>query len=154
MLPLVQLLGEEKRLVEKFIALLALEQDALTKGAADELPLIVNDKKTLVEALNSLETTRASLISSTPQDSGNQAMERWLSIHPDEKSVANLWREILKLAAEAKQQHALNGRLINMHLTRTSEALNILTQRQQYTGLYGSDGQATSGSGSRIVDSA
>ena len=48
----------------------------------------------------------------------------------------------------------MNGELIAMHLARTSEALDILTQRQNKASLYGSDGQAAGGSGSRIVDSA
>ena len=50
--------------------------------------------------------------------------------------------------------HLENQELLNKRLATTEAALDILMQRQKDTAVYGSDGQTTSLSGSRIVDSA
>jgi flagella synthesis protein FlgN len=58
------------------------------------------------------------------------------------------------LAKEAKALHDLNGKLLNIHLQQTTEAIAVLTQQHQAHSLYGSDGQSAMSTGSRIVDSA
>jgi len=81
-------------------------------------------------------------------------MRTWLLAHPQEGEAGKLWDDILALAEEAKRLHTLNGELIALHLRKTTEAIDILSQRQRDKPLYGSDGQSTGGSGNRIVDSA
>ena len=80
--------------------------------------------------------------------------EAWLQQHPQEKKSAALWVKLLKLAREAKTLHDLNGKLLNIHLQQTTDAIAVLTQQHQAHSLYGSDGQSAMSTGSRIVDSA
>lgn len=150
MTPLARLLNEEKGLIERFIEVLLQEQAALRSGKAEDLGPISEEKIALVGALNETESRRGQLI----EKADRAGMTRWLAAHPEERVAAGVWAQVLKLAGEAKQHHELNGQLITLHLKRTNEALAVLTHRSDNAKLYGSDGQATGGSGSRIVDSA
>ena len=153
MTPLAGILTREKELVSRFILLLKQEQEVLKSGRPDELGKINEEKLKLVDQLNQIGTERAQLTNGlAPQD--NSANMSWLTKHPLEKQSAALWGKLIHLAREAKELHALNGQLIGMHLRQTNDALAILTQRQQEHTLYGSNGQSSQLTGSRIVDSA
>lgn len=151
---LQQLLEAEKGLVTRFLGLLREEQSALVEGLAETLSVLNQTKLELIDTLNTAEAARGAFIAASSTGNGKAEMKAWLLRHPAEKSARLLWEEILDLAREARQLHEMNGELIAMHLSKTSEAIDILTQRQKEAALYGSNGQAASGTGSRIVDSA
>lgn len=147
-------LTEETALLRRFIDVLHEEQSLLVAGDADALAGINAAKLELVDLLNAAERGRLGLLGLTPSQAGQQDMNNWLQQHPAESAALQLWRALISLAREAREIHNINGELIAMHLANTSEALDILTQRQNDSALYGSNGQAAPGSGSRIVDSA
>ena len=144
------LLETEKAAIEAFVALLREEQEALIAGQADVLETIGSRKLELVEQLNAIEARRQAMNGI----STSQAMQAWLQGQPEEYYSLALWDGIIDLARTAKALHATNGELVAMHLAKTAEAIDVLTQRQKEATLYGPNGQAASGSGSRIVDSA
>lgn len=144
------LLETEKAAIEAFVALLREEQEALIAGQADVLETIGSRKLELVEQLNAIEARRQAMNGR----STSQAMQAWLQGQPEEHYSLALWNGIIDLARTAKALHATNGELVAMHLAKTAEAIDVLTQRQKEATLYGANGQAASGSGSRIVDSA
>lgn len=148
------LLADEKELVSRFLNMLREEQSLLVSGDADSLHAIGLGKLELVELLNRAEASRTDFLSAETPSGKKPEMTEWLKQHPTEKFARQLWSDILELAREARQLHTLNGELINSHLARTAEAIAILTQRQKDQALYGSNGQAAAGTGSRIVDSA
>lgn len=146
---------DETALLRRFIEVLREEQSLLTSGQTDALAEVGATKLDLVEKLNASEQARLRLlVGLTPAQSSRQDMAEWLRRNPAESAARQSWEQLITLAREAREIHAMNGELIAMHLARTSEALDILTQRQSEASLYGSDGQAATGSGSRIVDSA
>ncbi|WP_298398036.1 flagella synthesis protein FlgN [uncultured Azonexus sp.] len=145
---------DETALLRRFIEVLREEQSLLTSGQTDALAEVGATKLDLVEKLNASEQARLRLLGLTPAQSSRQDMAEWLRRNPAESAARQSWEQLITLAREAREIHAMNGELIAMHLARTSEALDILTQRQSEASLYGSDGQAATGSGSRIVDSA
>ena len=144
----------EITLVSRFISLLQDEQETLKRADATALAEIGAAKIDLVEQLNSLETERRDLLGITGNENTRQAMTDWLANHPQAQTAAVNWESLLNLAREAKQLHELNASIVGMHLRQTSEALFILTRQAEQHALYGSDGQASQISGSRIVDSA
>jgi flagella synthesis protein FlgN len=147
-------LTDETALLRRFIDVLREEQSLLVAGEADALAGINAAKLELVDLLNAAEHGRLRLLGLAPSQSGQQDMNNWLHQHPEESAAQKLWQALISLAREAREIHNINGELIAMHLANTTEALDILTQRQNESALYGSDGQAAPGSGSRIVDSA
>lgn len=144
------LLETEKAAIEAFVALLREEQEALIAGQADALEMIGSQKLELVGQLNTIEAHRQALTGMPT----SLAMQEWLQGQREEQHGLALWAGIIDLARTAKALHATNGELVAMHLAKTAEAIDVLTQRQKEATLYGSNGQAASGSGSRIVDSA
>lgn len=149
MSPLSAALQREIDIASRFLSVLEREQEALS--ASNMLPLeqINGEKAELIGLLNSASQEREQF---TGPISGSLA--QWLKENSQDAEAAILWEKLSAVARQAKQTHELNGKLIAMHLSRTSEALAILTHRQQHNSLYGSDGQAFQTTGSRIVDSA
>lgn len=144
----------EIELISQFIALLKEEQDALKRADPSVLQDIGAQKATLAGQLNGLESGRRSALGLTDDRNTRTAMAEWLAQHPEERNAAVNWEKLLELASEAKQLHELNANLVAMHLRLTSDALTILMRQSGQNTLYGSNGQAATASGSRIVDSA
>jgi flagella synthesis protein FlgN len=155
MTALAALLTRETELVSQFISVLKHEQETLKLGKPDELAAINAEKMLLVEQLNQIGIERSALADMTGTGTDRTTMVAWLEKNPQEKKSAALWVKLLQLAQEAKELHQLNGKLISMHLQHTTDAIAVLTQQhREHSLLYGSDGQASAYTGSRIVDSA
>ncbi len=151
MTALARVLQQEISLVEAFLQALEREQIALRDIQPQALAEVVASKQRLVEQLNQLASDRAVLCGGATTST---AMVNWLAQHKHEQEAAQLWPQLLEKAREAQRMHSLNGQLINIHLSRTSNALKVLGQTQSAHTLYGSDGQSFGGSGSRIIDAA
>lgn len=149
---LLDLLQEERELVSCFITCLHDEASALGEIRPEALAEIGQKKTDLTHRIDALERQRNQMTGGNARERGRMA--DWLATHPDEAAAADVWNEIMTLATEARRLHEVNGELIALHLRKTTEAIEILSQRQNDKPLYGSDGQSTGSSGSRIVDSA
>lgn len=149
-----KIIEREISLITRFLALLLDEQAALVAANPEALPAIHEEKYVVVDQLNSIEIERSSLTPGSPASSARERMELWLAEHPEEKQIADRWRQLIQLCQTAKQQNFLNSRLVNLHLEQTSQALAILNRDIDESILYGSDGQAAQYMGRRIVDSA
>lgn len=154
MTPLASVISQEAELVSALLSLLEGEQALLNSGRPEGLGEITNRKNALIEQINRQDETRIQLIR-CPELAGNRdGMTNWLAAHPQEKEAALLWEKVISVMRSAKALHEQNGLLINLLLGQTKDALEILLQHQQQHALYGSDGQAATNKGSRIVDSA
>lgn len=147
-------LGWEIKLVGRFLEILQKEQEALKKGNPAALPELGAAKSELIVQLNGAEDERNRLIGGSPEVGDRNSMQRWLDNNPQAPQCRDLWHKLLELAREAKLMHELNGQLLTLHLRQTGDALAILTKRNQENTIYSSDGQTTTYTGSRIVDSA
>lgn len=154
--PAKSLLLRENDLITRFLDLLKEEQGVLLSATADELAAVVTRKQPLIDALNRIENERAVLIGCAAGKTSRADMQNWLEQQPqpDAAELAVLWQTTLHIAQQAKALHLENQDLLNKQLARTEAALDILMQRQKSTAVYGSDGQTSCFSGSRIVDSA
>ena len=149
-----ELLEREISLVSRFVTALQDEQAALKAASPDALPTIHEEKSALVDQINHLESERIKWVGGPVGLSDRERMNAWLQAHPSETLLAAHWEKLLELAGEAKRQNELNAALVKLHLERTSQALAILTRHAQDNLLYGSNGQAATYTGSRLVDSA
>lgn len=151
---LAALTEQEIKLISSLKSRLEEEQEALKAGNATALPALGDQKQKLIEQLNSLESERAGFLGCHQGEDVRAAMENWLGKHPEQRQLAGNWKKLLDLARQAKQLHEVNGQLVNMHLQQTKEILAALNLTAQQNTFYGADGQASTASGSRIVDSA
>lgn len=149
-----QIIEREIKLISRLVALLQEEQNSLKTADPLALPRIHEEKSVLVDQLNALENERIQMIGGPASQPDRQRMQAWLDAHPVETKVASQWQQLIQLAQEAKQQSQLNASLVRLHLEKTTQALAILTRHAHDNLLYGSNGQAASYTGSRIVDSA
>jgi len=151
---LAHTLEREIDLISRFLVCLDEEQTALKSAQPDSLPAIHDTKTALVDQLNALEVQRIKQVGGPAELSDKERMQAWIKAHPAEKQIAESWNNLIGLAHSAKQKNELNAVLVKLHLDRTSQALAILTKHAQENTLYGSNGQASTYTGSRIVDSA
>lgn len=154
MSPIAALTEREIPLISRFVALLQEEQDCLTRADVNALEEIGNAKTALAGQLNAHEGERRALLGLDASKKTREGMAAWLKEHPEDNNVAVNWEKLLILATEAKTLHELNAKLLGMHLQQTTEALAALTRQAENVTLYGSNGQTSLSSGSRIVDSA
>ena len=149
-----KLIEREITLISRFVTSLQEEQEALKAANPESLPTIHEEKSRLVDQLNALENERIQLVGGSANMPDRERMAAWLQVHPNEKTVAGHWKKLIELAQEAKRLSDLNAALVKLHLEKTTQALAILTRHAQENLFYGSDGQAATYTGSRIVDSA
>lgn len=150
---LSDILERETDLVSRFIDVLRQEETVLASAKTDDLDAINAKKLVLVESLNQASKERSLLIFGEESASRSQTTA-WLSENPKEEKSRKLWDVLIDHAGEARRLHHLNGELLNLMLRKTSDALAVLTRRQQDQALYGSNGHSSPATGSRIVDSA
>lgn len=151
---LLELLAHETKLVGEFIAKLTVEQEALKQGAMESLAAINTRKLELANLLNAAESERNTALVKSGFVGDRGGMLNWLAKHDKESAVAREWKRLMELAAEARELNRLNGKLIDLRLQATNQALNALTLAPQRSTLYGPDGHATRSTGSRIIDAA
>src|SRR5262249_19964257 len=109
----------------RLLSLLHKERDALRKASADALPEIAEEKFHEVEKLLALVQARVARF----EDGADR-----------ESDAA--WQELCRLAADAKRQNELNGRLIAVQQQHFDRALSALYQAAGVVPLYGADGRA------------
>lgn len=152
---LLQTLASESELVSLFISLLEKEQACLVEGQTETLPQIAEEKSRVAEQLSGVGNERNRLLAEEGLAGGPSGIEAWCARHPQEKSIAATWAEVLDKARRAKGLNQLNGNLITLRMQHTTRALEALRSASRPLDLYGPDGQSTGvGTARRIIDSA
>lgn len=147
-------LDKEIHLVARLLQLLQDEQAILVSGSAERLEALTADKNIVIGEIELATREREACLPPGCAPADNAAMTSWLVSHPEEKAAAAAWEKLLDISRKAKAEHEKNGLLINTLISKTSEALAILTQHRQDHSLYGRDGQTAGNFGRRILDSA
>ncbi len=133
---LQSLLGSELDAAKGFLSLLKEEESALVAGDVDRLSAIVNEKYAHLQQISRL--TQERLHQLPPSDA-----IAWLENHPE---ASKLWQELIRVSEEIRLTNEINGKMIDVRLRSTQQALNMLNSLvNQTTNLYGPDGQASVG---------
>jgi flagella synthesis protein FlgN len=135
-------LAEEYTAMHRLHALLEQEQSALTGGAIDALPELINAKAHLIAQIAALADARHKRLADAGLDASEESMQRWIdsSGAPDEKQH---WTDLLQLAQATKEQNRLNGLIINKHMQINQQTLNIFEGAAAGNNFYGPDGQSS-----------
>lgn len=145
------LIADETQLLDTFVALLKIEQDALKLGQTDPLPEISARKTPLIEQLRRLGDARNRRLAQLQLPSDRPGLEQWARTRPTELKQAV--QKLLELASEAQRLNDLNGKLIQMRLQHTQAVLDTLAPPQAGAGLYGPRGHTFyKPSGYRLID--
>lgn len=147
--PLVQLISAELALLREFVTLLGDEQGALVRGELDRLIPLAEEKSRLAASLAQAAEGRNAALATLGLAKDRPGVETWLAVHPELQQTAQDWQILLDLAAAARDQNELNGKLIHSRLQQNQRALAALSAATHQTMLYGPDGQVHSSSGGR-----
>lgn len=146
-------LRAEADTVSAFVFLLHEEQEALKTGDADALPAIVERKNKAAASLAAFAATRNAELARAGFSSDRKGMDDWLAQQPAGSGATESWQRLLTLAEEAKELNRLNGELIRLRMGHNTQLLETLLAANRQD-LYGADGQASSSTTRRIIDSA
>lgn len=141
---LAETIKAESALIERFVALLHEEQEALSSGNIGELPTLSQKKETFATELNALSGLRNEQLTALGFAEGRAGMDAWRAANPEKKAIVGAWDKTLSLAAEARELNRVNGELIRLRMEHNSKALDILVRSRDSLALYGPDGLSTS----------
>lgn len=139
-----------------FIAVIGTERRTLVSGDIDQLPTIIEEKSALATRLANLEKQLDAALGDAGFAAGRKDVDAWLASNPvaSSNSTRNVWKVYLDLAAEAKRENEINGKLIAAGLQQNQRALAALLGEESDAATYGADGQRKTGAGRRPLGSA
>lgn len=138
---LTNCLNKEKIAILQLVAIMKEEQNYLINADISSLQKLTIQKAEVVKEMSELGSIRHNISVSAGHEPEKTSMEEWLNdVVGSEAGV--IWTEILSLAKSAKELNNTNGLLINRHLTRNQNTLNVLQGTLPGTGFYGPDGQS------------
>ena len=134
------------------LTLLEDEERALVNGEADRLALLNASKLTQLNALGDLARARHAALLFAGQTPNHAGMADWLVQHGQHEQHF-CWQRLCEMEQQAQAMNERIGILIDLRLTSTRQALNVLVQSAtRQGGLYDQAGQAVSaGNGKPIV---
>jgi flagellar biosynthesis/type III secretory pathway chaperone len=142
--------------LKRFLAVITTERRLLVAGDIDHLPGISEEKSALATRLADLETQRNATLVAAGFGAGRTGVDAWLASIPatSSRSPQNVWQVCLALAAEARRENEVNGKLIGVHLQQNQQVLDSLLGEVSGTNTYGADGQRRTVSGGRPLGRA
>ncbi len=146
---LPQLLTAELALLREFALLLKAEQEALVRGELDRLMPLAEEKSRQASLLAEAAERRNQSLAALGLDRDRLGMDAWLASGAKAAGAGEDWQNLLLLAATARTQNELNGKLIQTRLQQNQRALTALNVANSQTQLYGPDGQVKSGASGR-----
>lgn len=151
---LAQLVADELSLLREFVSLLVDEQQALIPGDLDRLLPLAEKKSRLAAALGQLAAARNQALADEGLPADKAGMEAWLSSQKRAAPARGDWAAVLALAAEARLQNDINGKLIGTRIQHNQRALAVLHAAADQAMLYGPDGQPHTIGGGRHLGAA
>lgn len=147
-----QLIAAEIMAVQRFVALLKEEQEALRTSQLDTLEQLTQQKGKLLDELSRIAEARHQCFVQLGITENKAGVESWLSNQQNPK-LLQAWKVLQQLAREAKSLNELNGQCINLLSQSNRQLLESITGQQGRGTFYGPDGQTALSSGFRISDS-
>ncbi|MDA8260109.1 MAG: flagellar protein FlgN [Betaproteobacteria bacterium] len=135
-------LKQESAAWQALLQVMQEEEQALVDGDADRLALLNTAKLTHLQAVSEHAQSRLAGLRAAGHPSDPAGMSAWLTQHklPD---LLIRWQQLNEMEQEAQALNQRIGALIDMRLTSTRQALNVLIHSAtSHGGLYDHDGLA------------
>jgi flagella synthesis protein FlgN len=139
---LISQLAAESAAWQALLNLLTQEEQALVNGEADRLEALSASKLGQLQTLNNLARARRDALLAAGQSADHAGMEAWLTQHGQAEHRTR-WQQLCEMELEAQATNQRIGKLIDMRLSATRQALNVLVHASSsQNGLYDQAGQA------------
>ena len=146
--------------LQRFLAVIATERQALISGEINQLPAFAEEKSALATRLATLESQRENRLHEAGFAAGREGIDAWRAANASTPTSLTstarpvLWQQLIDLAAEAKRENETNGKLIAALTQQNQQALGILLGQSADTTTYNADGQQNSVASRRAVGGA
>ncbi|MEW6119150.1 MAG: flagellar protein FlgN [Pseudomonadota bacterium] len=133
---------------------LADEERALIDGDADRLAALNATKLERLHAASELARARMAALADAGFPPSHSGMENWLARHGNAAARAD-WHSLRTLEDQARASNLRIGKLIEMRMSATRQALNVLMHAATGKGgLYDPSGQAVAAHASKPLTAA
>ena len=150
----VHALAREQNAWLALIDLLLQEETALIQGDSEQLTRLNEPKLDQLQTLAKHIRARNTSLAALGFESNHRGMSAWVRQCAGDR-VAALWQRLCESELEAQNLNRRIGTLIDMRLTSTRQALNVLlTCATDRGGLYGRNGMAMGPAGGRPLSAA
>lgn len=132
---LSQLLAQEERALERFLAVLEEERRALLAGEAEAISAAVEEKNRIAETLQNCARQKLLLAAKSTGKTDEEAahvLQEWMQ----EPSLAPVWERIRTLAERCQRANLENGTFIRERLALNQQALDVLLGAQERLTTY------------------
>lgn len=136
---ITQLLEQELAAARALQAILEEEQRCLISTHIDELVSVTERKTALIAQVSGVSALRIEAFNAQGIEAGPSVQAYLLAISP---VTLQIWKELMAVAAEAKELNSTNGLLIARQMTNGETALHILRGSASTGHFYGPDGQS------------
>ena len=145
-------LAEESAAWQTLLNLLEEETRALINGEADRLAPLNASKLSQLEALGELARVRHAGLRAAGYSTDHAGMADWLA-KQRQPEYLTFWQRLCEMEQQAQVMNQRIGILIDLRLSSTRQALNVLVQTAtRQDGLYDQAGQSVgAGKGKRII---
>ncbi|GAC1427503.1 MAG: flagellar protein FlgN [Burkholderiaceae bacterium] len=140
-------LPQEQHAAGALIDLLREEQALLIGADLDRLAVVTKRKAPVITEMVDLANRRHRALAKAGHSASESGMQTWVDLkhlgrlaYP---GAAAAWTALLVMAKQAQETNRINGLLINTHIARNQDALNVL-QARAGGSFYGPDGQPSS----------
>jgi len=141
---LITQLAAENAAWQALLNLMTQEEQVLVDGEADRLEPLNTSKLAQLQTLSNLARARHDALLAAGHSANHEGMEAWLKQH-GQPEHQTLWQQLCELEQQAQAINQRIGKLIEMRLTSTRQALNVLIHAAtNQGGLYDQAGQAVS----------
>ncbi|MFO7541395.1 MAG: flagellar protein FlgN [Thiobacillus sp.] len=138
---------------EAMLTLLNDEEQALVNGEADRLTQLNTTKLTQLQTLNTLAQARHDDLVAAGHTADASGMDAWLAQHGRPEHRAS-WQQLRDMERQAQAANQRIGKLIELRLNATRQALNVLIQSAaSHGGLYDEAGLSVASRGGKPLKS-
>jgi len=135
-------LKQESAAWQALLQVMQEEEQALVDGDADRLALLNTAKLTQLQAVSEHAQSRLAGLLAAGHPADPAGMNAWLTQHKFPE-LHTRWQQLNEMEQEAQALNQRIGALIDMRLTATRQALNVLIHSAtSHGGLYDHDGLA------------
>ncbi len=134
---------QETQAVTRLADLLEQEQNHLIHADLDQMQLLLEEKSRLLQTIAQSSQQRYRSLSSAGFDANENGMADWLK-QQSKQAMQTAWLTMQQTLVKVKELNRINGLLIQKHITRNQQLLNVLQGQNEAGHFYGPNGHVTS----------
>jgi flagellar biosynthesis/type III secretory pathway chaperone len=143
---LIHLLNAEMETARQLEPVLESEHDALSRGDAEAILSLSEEKRTVMERMQKQLAMRNRFLQSIGLPPGREGTEQMAVSGNDRLAAA--WQNLHQLIERLNQQNTINGGIVVLSHRFTRQAIDLLSGKQPNSDTYGPSGEQRSGTAS------